>query len=302
MPLFELKNKKLEKLASTEFKLEKDLQDLLEKNLEEVFNIRFVATEFSTGNIHSGRIDTLGLSEDNNPVIIEYKKVQSSQLINQSLFYLSWINDHKGDFEIAVQNALGHGVEVDWSNIRVICIAPNYRKYDLHAVNMMGANIELWQYKVYEGRILQLEEINQSDGAGSTKELSPGKKAAITRANSTYTVEEHCKGKSEIMLEMFNSIREFIVDLDESVDENPKKNYIAYKTTQNFACVEIHNKHLLVYLKLDYKELDTPPRNTRDMTGKGHYGTGDFEIRIENPEQVEGAKKFIELSYKKVGA
>ena len=45
-------------------------------------------------------------SEDNNPVIIEYKKVESSELITQSLFYLSWIHDHRGDFNIAVQKSL----------------------------------------------------------------------------------------------------------------------------------------------------------------------------------------------------
>src|SRR6266571_9082622 len=58
-----------------------------------VFNCRFVASEFSTGAQHAGRIDTLALSEDNNPVIIEYKKVKSSELINQSILYLAWLND-----------------------------------------------------------------------------------------------------------------------------------------------------------------------------------------------------------------
>lgn len=77
------------------------LQHLVEQNLETVFNCRFVASEFVTGVLHGGRIDTLALSEDNNPVIIEYKKIESSELINQSLFYLAWIQDHKGDFEIA---------------------------------------------------------------------------------------------------------------------------------------------------------------------------------------------------------
>ncbi len=94
-----------------------------------LFACRFVASEFSTGAIHAGRIDTLALSEDCNPVIIEYKKVESSELINQSLFYLAWLNDHRGDFEIAVQKKLSADTEVDWSPIRVICIVPNYKKY-----------------------------------------------------------------------------------------------------------------------------------------------------------------------------
>lgn len=123
MPLFSVLDDHLSSVEQTNFVTEKSLQKLVEVNLQTIFNCRFVATEFSTGQQHAGRIDTLGLSEDNNPVIIEYKKVESSELITQSLFYLSWIHDHRGDFEIAVQKALGNTAAVDWSDIRVICIA-----------------------------------------------------------------------------------------------------------------------------------------------------------------------------------
>jgi hypothetical protein len=144
MPLFSIAKRKLAAVQQANFIAEKDLQALIEGNLMVVFNCRLVASEYPTGAQHAGRIDTLALSEDNNPVIIEYKKAEASDLINQSLFYLSWLSDHHGDFELAVQRALGSSNDVDWSAIRVICIAPNYKKYDLHAVQMMGANIELW--------------------------------------------------------------------------------------------------------------------------------------------------------------
>jgi hypothetical protein len=134
-----------------------------------------VATEFSTGARHAGRIDTLGLSEDNNPVIIEYKKVESSDLINQSLFYLSWLNDHRGDFEIAAQRALGPTVVVDWADTRVICIAPNYKKYDLHAVQVMGASIELWTYRFFQNQTLYLEEVFQRSYASTDNHGLAGK-------------------------------------------------------------------------------------------------------------------------------
>ena len=138
MPLFEVTKTTLSAVDQTNFTSEKELQTLIEHNLESVYGCRFVATEFRTGEQHAGRIDTLALSEDNNPVIIEYKKVESSDLVNQSLFYLSWIQDHRGDFEIVAQKSLGSKVEVDWSDIRVICLAPNYKKYDMHAVNGHG--------------------------------------------------------------------------------------------------------------------------------------------------------------------
>ena len=152
MPLFQIVKARLAAITQANFLSESKLQKLIESNLGALFNCRFVATEYPTGAIHSGRIDTLALSEDNNPVIIEYKKVESSDLINQGLFYLAWLSDHHGDFELAVQKALGRGIDVDWSAIRVICIAPNYKRYDLHAVQMMGANIEprtwrAWRFK-----------------------------------------------------------------------------------------------------------------------------------------------------------
>ena len=190
-----------------------------------------MATEFSTGAQHAGRIDSLALSEEDNPVIIEYKKVESSELINQNLFYLHWIQDHKGDFEIAVQKALGNGVKVDWSDVRVICIAPNYKKYDLHAVQVMGANIELWKYRLFTNNSLYLEEvlhstktttaISQSSGKNPVM-VEAGKKAAQVRATATYTLEEHFEGKSKEIKELMHEIREFITGLDSAIEEVPK--------------------------------------------------------------------------------
>src|SRR5687768_7387145 len=106
MPLFHVADKKLVPVEQTNFALEKNLQTLIEGNLQAAFGCRFVASEFSTGVVHAGRIDTLALSEDKNPVIIEYKKVASSDLLTQSLFYLAWLHDHRGDFEKAARKTL----------------------------------------------------------------------------------------------------------------------------------------------------------------------------------------------------
>ena len=85
MPLFSITQTELSTVDQTNFSAEKDLQTLIEKNLPVVFGCRFVASEFPTGVQHSGRIDTLALSEDNNPVILEYKKVESLDLVKRSL-------------------------------------------------------------------------------------------------------------------------------------------------------------------------------------------------------------------------
>jgi hypothetical protein len=178
MPLFRISELQVSPVPQANFLTEKALQVLVERNLGPIFNCRFVASEFSTGAQHGGRIDTLALSDDNNPVIVEYKKVGSSELVNQSLYYLAWLNDHRADFTVAAQKALGAKVEIDWSDIRVVCIAPNYRKYDLYAMQVMGWNIELWTYRRFADDTFFLEE---SYPAGSSEPASDGGVAPLSR-------------------------------------------------------------------------------------------------------------------------
>lgn len=313
MPLFEISSKRLVPVEQINFALEKELQSLIELNLAPVFNCRFVASEFSTGVQHAGRIDTLALSEENNPVIIEYKKVESSELINQSLFYLSWIHDHKGDFRIAVQKSLGNDVEVDWSDVRVICLAPNYKKYDLHAVQVMGANIELWRYRLFKNSVLYLEEVFRKavstapviDSDVSTNKnpvmVAAGRKAALTKATAVYSFEQHIEGKSEKIRQLVFDVREFIMDLDAAMEETPKKLYVAYKISQNIVCMEVKTQKVTLWLKLNPKEIDNPPPIARDVSGIGHYGTGDFEVTVKSETDLEIAKEFVRMAYQKVG-
>ena len=309
MPLFAVSKTTLRSVAQSKFSSEKALQLLVEANLEAVFNCRFVATEHSTGERHAGRIDTLALSEDNNPVIIEYKTVESSDLINQSLFYLSWIRDHKGDFEVAAQKRLGAKVTVDWSDVRVICIAPNYRKYDLHAVHVMGANIELWTYRLFANDVLYLEEVFQKSdaGVGTVPEgkdpvmVAAGKKAAATRATGSYRFEQHLEGKPDAMRELALAVNDFVVGLDPSIEVTPKKFYVAYKTSQNIVCMEVKQQRVLLYLKLDPKSAKGPAGISRDVSNVGHYGTGDLEVSLKGLSDLEAAKPFIQTAYERVG-
>jgi len=310
MPLFQITNHSLTSIAQSDLDSEKRLQTLVEKNLEEVFNCRLVASEFSTGATHSGRIDTLALSEENNPVIIEYKKVEASDLINQSLFYASWLRDHRGDFEVAARRAIPD-VTIDWSDIRVICLAPNYRKYDMPAVSMMGANIELWKYRLFANSCLYLEEVYRKTmrTAADTAEamtknpvmVAAGKKAAITRATASYTVDQHFTGKPKRVQDLAQKIREFITGLDTAIEEVPKKHYIAYKISQNIVSLWIGYKEIAIYLKLDPKEIKPALDIVRDVSNLNHVGTGDTEVSIASEEDFERAKPLIEKAYRQVG-
>ena len=135
LKLFNIKNG-INEIEGKSATLEKSLQNLIEQNLNEFLGIGFVASEFSTGKKHRGRIDTLGLDENNSPVIIEYKRSRKENVINQGLFYLDWLMDHKATFEKEVRKELGQEKvkNIDWSSPRLLCIAGDFNRYDEHAV------------------------------------------------------------------------------------------------------------------------------------------------------------------------
>jgi hypothetical protein len=117
LKLFRMRPEGADELSGQSVQMEKALQVLFEQNLESLLGIKFIASEHSTGPVHGGRIDTLDLDEDSCPVIVEYKRAVNENVINQGLFYLDWLMDHKKDFEWLVLERLGRDVakEIDWS-------------------------------------------------------------------------------------------------------------------------------------------------------------------------------------------
>src|SRR5215203_4858381 len=160
--LFRLQAGKATELQGDASDLEKPLQTLIEANLDTLLGIRFLATEYSTGKTHAGRIDSLGIDENHCPVILEYKRSIGENVINQGLFYMDWLMDHKAEFKLLVLDALGRSVadQLDWSAPRLICIAADFTKYDSHAVQQMGRNIELIRYRRFGEELLLLEQAN----------------------------------------------------------------------------------------------------------------------------------------------
>ncbi|MBA3252083.1 MAG: hypothetical protein H0T66_17675 [Geodermatophilaceae bacterium] len=156
---------------------ERGLQRLIERNLEPLFGVRFVATEFNTGQKHRGRIDTLGLDQDGSPVIIEYKLTSHDNVMNQGLFYLDWLMDHKGDFEVKARSTLGEA-SVAWAAPRLILLAAAFSRFDQYAVNRIDDQIELWTYKLYEGDLLSVERLSAEEVPSPKSEPAPQKSPA----------------------------------------------------------------------------------------------------------------------------
>ena len=131
--------------------------------------------------------------------------------------------------------------------------------------------------------------------------VAAGKKPAETRRTGNYSYDDHVAGKSAAVLEIAGSIREFVLGLDPSMEEAPKKFYVAYRTSQNIVCVEIQKQRVLLFVKVDPGTLRSLPPYARDVREIGHYGTGDLELSLKTVDDFEDAKRFIQQAYQNVG-
>lgn len=294
--LFRLTHGKAGEMQGVASDLEKPLQTLIEKNLEVLLGVKFLSTEYPTGKTHAGRIDTLGLDENNSPVILEYKRSAGENVINQGLFYLNWLMDHKAEFELLVLKRLGNtsADAIDWSAPRVVCIAADFTKYDAHAVEQIGRNIELIRYKQFGPEFLLLELVNSVSGkaAGKTRPARTG----IAQGALTYGAADLVKAKPEVG-ELFESLEGYVMSLGDDVQRKDLKNYIAFKRIKNFTTVEVYKNKLLLHASINPDRVQLVSGFTRDTRGVGHWGTGDLEIVIRNKVDLERAKPLIKQAH-----
>ena len=103
MKVYKFKNQnELNDVKEDTFKLEKDMQNLIERNLKLLFGLEFIKSEFSLNNF---RIDTLAFDNGSNSfVVIEYKKDKNFSIIDQGYAYLSLMLNNKADVENVVRS------------------------------------------------------------------------------------------------------------------------------------------------------------------------------------------------------
>lgn len=300
MALFKIKGSIVEKIKAKDLDLERNLQQLFEQNLEELLNIYFLAHEYSTS--FGGRIDTLGIDKNGSPCVIEYKKNQNDNVINQGLSYLRWLLDHKADFEILCQNQKVE-IEIDWDSPRVICIAESYSKFDLDTADILPINVELLRYRVYDESILYLEPENYQKIKISTSNIVKKGKAQKTKGvqlQKVYSVDDHLSGKNEETIKLFKDLRERIRSLDQNIIEQAKSKYIAYKTSTNFVDIVVKQYGLKIFLNVKSGQLNDPQKLARDLTKPkpiGHWGNGDYEVKVEKAKEADAVFSLIKQSY-----
>jgi predicted transport protein len=307
--LFKIDSNQVRELPGDALQVERSLQLLFEENLEPLLGIRFLATEHSTGPVHGGRIDTLGLDEDDCPVILEFKRAVNENVINQGLFYLDWLLDHRKEFQWLVMEKLGAEIagSVDWSAPRLICIAGDFTRYDQHAVKQIARNIELIRYRRFDNELLMLELVHAPKQARSSASASPVEPTPIPPAAEEAQDDPYISSRIDYRLaradpalrDLFDAVRQYVVGLGDDVQVKELKNYIAFKRLKNFTCAEIYpqSKVVTLYLRLDPTAIDLEEGFSRDVTRIGHFGTGNLELSLKNMDDFARAQPLLRRAY-----
>lgn len=256
MDLYKLgDSQKLEVLESTKFDLEKDIQTVIEKNTQELFNLQFVKSEFS---VHNYRIDSLCFDQElKSFVIIEYKKTQSYSVIDQGFTYLSTMLNNKSDFVLEYNETIGSNLkrdEIDWSQSRVIFISPSFSQYQRDSVNFKDIPFELWEVKKFGNDLIGLNQL-----FSTSKESVKG----IEKSKDVVLSEVQVVDEESVLEKTPENIKEIYEQLKEGMSSWSD---ISFKSKQNYISVLRGNK-VKIYLNPQKNQLKIDMIRKVDFTG-----------------------------------
>lgn len=306
----------LNEVEQTSFKLEKDIQSLVEKNTENVFNLKFIKSELSVGKY---RIDTLCFDEENNSfVIIEYKKGSSYSVIDQGYTYLQLLLNNKSEFLLVLSQYFNRVLkieDIDWSQSKIVFISPSFNSYQKDSVNFKGLPFELWEIKRYSNGIVVLNQ-HHSNSKESIETLNPNNNSTISQVNKEVKVVDenfHTSKSSQLLVDKWEGLKEEVSKLD-NVEVIPKNNYISLMLNGKTLCYLIFRKNT-ISLEIsrgnvnpdgskskNYFDIDDPKKISKESSWEWKSGTKGtiYKIPIDKNTDLEYLLFLIKQKYNNI--
>lgn len=222
-------------------------------------------------------------------------------MINQGLFYLDWLLDHRGEFELLVLKDLGQEAadSIEWSSPRLLCVAGDFTKYDGHAVKQMNRNIELIRYLRFDEEFLLLELVNAVQASSHWDDQPSGSTGKGKAKQADKTVADQLASADEELLDLFETVKATCLGFGDDVQFKMLKVYAAFKRLKNFVTVEVRpsSGKLFLYIKVNPDTVTLEEGFTRDVRKINHWGTGDLEIVLRTQEDLKRALPLLERAY-----
>ena len=315
MELYNLNKDNLEEVRLVPFKLEKDIQALVEKNTESIFELDFIESEFR---VEKYRIDTLCFDLENNSfVIVEYKKGSSYSVVDQGMTYLQLMLNNKADFLLRLSQHKGKVLEmkdVDWSQSKIIFVAESFNSYQKDSVNFDNLPFELWEIKRFTNNtiVFNKHKSNSNESIGS---FTDGKKTTvlndINKEVKVYAEQDHTSKTNDIILTKWEELKELMIELS-GTELISKKSYIslmlenktvAYFEFQKSSIKVIFSRGVLGQTGSKSKNfftIDDPKNITEEKswTWKGGAQGKEYKVSLLKDTDIDYIMFLIKQKYK----
>lgn len=303
MNIYTLNSGTLTQIKESPFKLEREIQSIFEQNLGTVMDLELVKSEFS---IKNKRIDTLAFDPQSKAfIIIEYKKDKNISVVDQGFTYLSLMLENKADFIIEYNESLKKRLtrdEVDWSQTRVVFVSTSFTQNQKLATNFKDIASELWEVKRFENQTISITPIKKSKSAESIKPITQQNKElkAVQDEIKVYTEEDHLVKPTEELKELYELLRNRILTLADDIEVVPQKLYIAFrKDKKNFTYLHLQKKNIKIWLNAKWGEINELKGIASNVSNKGHYGYGEYEIDMNDDTELEYILSLMKETLKK---
>lgn len=301
MPIFKRAKNKLIKIKESGLPSEKNVQKVTEANLDELFGLRFISSEFSLNNF---RVDTLCFDSENKSfVIIEYKKERSFSVIDQGFSYLGLMLNNKAEFLVEYNEKISRPLrrdDINWSQSRVIFISSFFTPHQQASINFKNLPIELWEIKFYENDLIEYKEIEPLETSEKIETITGSKFIReVAKEIKTYDLELHLKRGSERTRTVFNILQERILELGE-VTENYKQAYIGYRIGErkiNFVSIHFYKEKLELYILIPKNKLLDPKGWGKTIPKSFGWAKNLKKFVIRSEKDVSYAMELIRQSY-----
>lgn len=303
MAIYKITDSEIHFIEEQPFKLEKEIQNICSTNLKKLLDITFIKSEFK---INEFRIDSLAFdNKANSFVIIEYKRDKNFSVIDQGYAYLSLMLNNKADFILEYNESTGKSLkrtEVDWSQSKVIFIAPSFTNYQKEAINFKDLPIELWEIKKYSNNTISFSQVVTKGSVESVSTITKQNEDMdqVIREIKVYKEEDHLLNGSQEIIELYHRLKTYILGIGDDIEIKPTKLYLAFINITNFCDIAILKKSLKIWINLPFGELTDPKNIARNVTEIGHHGNGDYEIQISDDINLEYITSLIKDAYSKI--
>ena len=310
MKIYSLNKKRLKEVNSSNFKLEKDIQSLVETNLDELFGYQLIQSEFVLGGF---RLDSLCYDKSTNSVvIIEYKRGKSYSVIDQGFSYLSHVLDNKSEIILEIQEMFGRRIkkdEIDWTNTKIVFISPWFSTYQKESINFQDLPIELFEIVKFDNKTIGLNNIVGKSNSPSIKDMKKGSQIEkVSKEIKRFTEQDHLDGwkdknynypkSTEKIKELYFKYKETIVETFDGTEVRFTKGYIVFQYGSNhYLDVYLGKDSITMWLNMKKGSLDDSKNIFRDVSKIGHWGNGDYEVKVSDESNFEYILSCIRQSY-----